>query len=88
MVDKKCKYFRHEPYMTSNNYDIYLNPSEIPANIQKENVDDLQHRLQKLMPLGKFIHINFNTDSETMTESNSFDVSTHFKINNKEVNLI
>ena len=74
--------------MTSNNYDIYLNPSEIPANIQKENVDDLQNRLQTLMPLGKFIHINFNTDSETMTESNSFDVSTHLKINRKEVNLI
>ncbi len=88
MVDKKCKYFRHEPYMTPNNYDIYLNPSEIPVNIQKENVDDLQRRLQKLMPLSKFIHINFSTDSETMSESNGFDVSTHLKINNMEVNFI
>ena len=34
-MDNRCKRFLHEPDWTPNNYDIYINPSEIPANIQK-----------------------------------------------------
>ena len=47
MVNKHCKHFRHEPYMTPNNYDLYFNPAEIPANIKRENVPNLIKRLQK-----------------------------------------
>lgn len=88
MVDKHCKYFRHEPYMTPNNYDIYFNQDEIPANIKRENVPNLTNRLQNLMPLTKKIHINLNSNPETLTESNSFKISSKLKINNTEVEFI
>lgn len=88
MVDKNCKYFRHEPYMTPNNYDIYLSPEEIPANIKKENAYNLKKKLQKLMPLGKIIHINYDTNPETLTESNQVNISTRMLLNGKEVDLL
>lgn len=88
MVDKNCKFFRHEPYMTPNNYDIYISPSEIPSNIPRENVPNLKNRLQKLMPLGKIIHINYDTDPEKISESNHCNISTKMKINNREVDFI
>jgi len=88
MVDKNCKYFRHEPYMTPNNYDLYISPSEIPPNIKRENVHNLESKLQKLMPLGKIIHINYDTDPEQISESNHCNISTRMKINNKEVDFI
>lgn len=88
MVDKNCKYFRHEPYMTPNNYDIYLSPEEIPANIKKENAYNLKKKLQRLMPLGKIIHLNYDTNPETLTESNQVNISTRMLLNGKEVDLL
>ncbi len=85
MVNKNCKHFRHEPYMTPNNYDIYFNPDEIPTNIKRENVPNLIKRLQKLMPISKKIHVNLTTDAEQITESNTFQLFTNLKINNKTV---
>jgi len=87
MVDKNCKHFHHEPYMTPDNYDFYLSPGEIPSNIQKENARNLRKKLQKLMPLGKIIHISFDTDPERISESNTVQISTGLKINNKKVNF-
>lgn len=88
MVNKHCKHFRHEPYMTPNNYDIYFDPEQIPVNIKRENVPNLTNRLQKLMPLSKKIHINLTTNPETISESNTFTISTKMKINKKEVKFI
>ena len=88
MVNKHCKHFRHEPYMTPNNYDIYVDPEQIPVNIPRENVPNLTNRLQKLIPLSKKIHINLTTNPETITESNTFTISTKMKINNHEVKFL
>lgn len=88
MVNKHCKHFRHEPYMTPNNYDLYFNPNEIPANINKENAHNLVKRLQKLMPLSKILHVNFNIDPESIAESNQFTINTNLIINGKEVKFI
>lgn len=88
MVNKHCKHFRHEPYMTPNNYDLYFNPSEIPANIKRENTPNLIRRLQKLMPLSKYLHVNLGTDPEAITESNTVSINTKLKINGKEVKFI
>ena len=88
MVNKHCKHFRHEPYMTPNNYDIYFDPSQIPVNIPRENVPNFTNRLQKLMSLTKKIHVNLITSSETVGESNSFNIHTKLKINNHEVKFI
>lgn len=81
-----CKYFRHEPYMTPNNYDISFNPNDIPSNIQPETAVNLQKRLQKLMPLTKYIHLML--DSGQTSYANHLDVTTKMKINNKEVRFI
>ena len=88
LVNKHCKHFRHEPYMTPNNYDLYFNPNEIPANIKRENAPNLVNRLQKLMPLSKILHVNFNTNPESITESNTISINTNVIINRKEVEFI
>ena len=88
MVNKHCKHFRHEPYMTPNNYDIYFDSEAIPVNIPRENVPNLTNRLQKLLPISKKIHINLTTNPETITESNSFNINTNLKVNDKEVKFI
>ena len=88
MNNKNCKYFRHEPYMTPNNYDIYMSPEEIPANIPRENAYNLKKKLQRLMPLGKIIHLNYDTDPESLTESNSINIGTKMLLNNEEVDLL
>lgn len=87
MVNKHCKHFRHEPYMTPNNYDLYFNPAEIPSNIKRENVPNLIRRLQKLMPISKIIHVNLNTDAEQISESNTIQLSSSLKLNGKKVNF-
>ena len=85
MNNKKCKYFHHEPYWTPNNYDIYINQSSIPSNVPRENLPNLFERLQKLMPLGKIIHINFDTEPSEFSKGNAFMMNTVLKINNKQV---
>ena len=85
MVDKHCKYFHHEPFLTPNNFDIYIDEGKIPSNIPKENVPNLTNRLQKLVPPTKILHINLDTNPETWNESNAFSIKTKLKINNTEV---
>ena len=55
MSNNELKYFRNEPYMTPNNYDISFNTENIPSNIPLENGHNLEKRLQKLMPLSKML---------------------------------
>lgn len=73
-----CKYFHHEPYMTPNNYDLFFDYNSIPVNIPAEKPHDLRNRLQKLMPLTKFIHLNM--DSDTLEESNNIHLHTNLKL--------
>ena len=56
----ECKKLRSEPYDNPNNYDIEFDTTQIPANIPVENGRNLEKRLQKLMPLGKIIHVQYN----------------------------
>lgn len=88
MVNKHCKHFWHEPYMTPNNYDLYFDPEQIPVNIPRENVPNLSIRLQKLISPTKKIHININQSSSTVGESNHFNINTKLKINKSEVKFI
>ena len=62
-MTENCKYFRHEPDYTPNNFDIYMDYTGIPSNIPKENANDLKNRLQKTMPLTKKIHLNLETET-------------------------
>ena len=71
--------------MTPNNYDISFNESEIPVNIPRENGHDLERRLQKLVPLTKFIHLNF--EANTLSSNNLVTISSHLKINNTRVDF-
>lgn len=78
-----CKRFRSEPDWTPNNYDITFDPSTIPSNIQTETANNLQRRLEKLMPSSKRIHINIFT--EDFTENNDIKLVGGLKISGKEV---
>ncbi len=82
----ECKKFHNEPYWTPNNYDIFLDHNLVPSNIKHEPAASLQKRLQRLMPLTKYIHLNM--DSEELNQTNHIMISSKMKINNKEVNFI
>lgn len=84
MVD--CKKLRDESFMNPNNYDIIFDNSEIPVNVQTENGVSLEKRLQKLMPLGKIIHVDSNSSS-TPT-NNGIGVSTQLNLLKKNGELI
>lgn len=78
-----CKRVHHEPYYTPNNYDLTFNPKDIPSNIPVETADELEKRLQKLMPLGKIIHVSLN--SLNQLKVNDYSMGSSLKINNKRV---
>ena len=77
-----CKIFHNEPYMTPNNYDIFFDHKSIPSNIKAEPAASLQKRLQKLMPLTKYIHLNM--ESEELNQTNHIMISSKIKIDKKE----
>ncbi|MBO6275395.1 MAG: hypothetical protein J6M91_07670 [Methanobrevibacter sp.] len=86
MSKHELKYFQNEPYMTPNNYDISFNKEDIPSNILVENGYDLEKRLQKLIPLSKFIHLDF--DSNALESNNRVNIHSSLKINNQRVDFI
>ena len=88
MTDHNCLFARHEPNHTPNNYDITINPYEIPPNIPCDNIPNLEKRLSKLMPTSKRIHLNSSADSADLEKQNAFNLNTKLKINNKTVNFI
>ena len=80
------KYFRHDPYYTPNNYDVYFDVKLIPSNIRLENGYNLERRLNKLMPLTRKVHLNF--DTKTIPADNNVRVFTSMKINGKGVRFL
>jgi len=86
VYEGECKYFRHDPYYTPNNYDLQFDHNNIPSNIEVESAANLQKRLQRLMPLSKIIHLDMGTQQSSQT--NFLKVNTRFKIDGQEVELI
>ena len=80
------KILRHDPYMTPNNYDIRLDPNEIPSNLECESAYDLEKRLQKLMPLTKKVHLDLG--SSDLQTYDSVDIFCSLRVNGEEVKFI
>lgn len=74
ILNKECKYFLHEPYMTPNNYDLYFNYSKIPVNNIIDSPHDLRRRLQRKLPLTKILHLNLESAEEP--EYNTIHIRT------------
>lgn len=81
-----CKKIRNEPFMSPNNYDLKFNTDEIPSNIKIENGAQLEKRLQKLMPLGKIIHVDLN-DQKT-PRNNMLSIFSHLNLRDHTGELI
>ena len=73
-----CKKLRTDPYWTPNNYDLEFDSNLIPTNIPIENGRNLEKRLQKLMPLGKIIHVKH--DSSTRPHDNGIRIHSQLQI--------
>lgn len=84
--DGGCKKIHHEPYYTPNNFDLSFDTNKIPSNIEMEPAVNLQKRLQKLMPLSKYIHLTLETDE--LDKINHFMITTKLKINGKGVKFL
>lgn len=89
VYDGPCKIIHHEPYYTPNNYDLYFDYDNIPANIKPIDAANLEKRLQKLMPLSKIIHVNMN--SNELEKINHLNIHTSLsiyeKINDSKVDI-
>ena len=79
LLDKTCKYFYHEPYMTPNNYDLYFDYRAIPVNIKTESPLELHRRLSRYLPLTKILHLNLDNHSEEI--SNTVHISNNLNLN-------
>lgn len=88
MADDTCKKFSDKEDWNPNNWDIEIDPNEIPANIPLVNSSQLQYVLQRLMPLSKRVHFKYTTDSRPLSSNNTVFLSTKMKINNSEVKFI
>ena len=86
MSNHELKYFQNEPYMTPNNLDIVFNKEDIPSNIPVEKGHNLEKRLQKLVPLTKFIHLDF--DSNALESNNQVSIHSSLVINSRRVDFI
>ncbi len=84
--DIERKVFLNEPYMTPNNYDLYFQVKDVPSNLRLENGYNLEKRLNKLMPLTRRVHLNF--DSKTIPADNNVRIFTSMNIDGKEVKFI
>lgn len=87
MSKNKLKYFQNDPYLTPNNYDIYFNKDEIPSNIVKDSDYILEKKLQKLMPLTKLIHLDFECNSKKFA-TNEVIIFSSVKFNGKKVDIL
>ncbi len=73
----KCKYFHQDPDLTPNNYDLFFDYNNIPANIPLEGKSDLIRQLKKCLPLSKRLHLNLET--ENISHDNAFNIYTRTK---------
>ena len=85
LLDKTCKYFHHDPYMTPNNYDLYFPYNNIPVNIITESPSNLHKRLQRCLPLTKILHLNLETNDES--KSNVLNVHSRVSLNYKTTKI-
>ena len=81
-INRKCKYFHHDPYMTPNNFDLYFDYNSIPMNIDVGATYDLNKRLQRVMPLSKKIHLNL--ENRESSQSNGFNINTRIRLSFKK----
>ncbi len=88
MVDSSCKKFRDKEDWNPNNFDMEINPDEIPANIELVNSSQVQYALQKLMPLSKKIHFKYRTPPQELGACNNMFLSTKLRINGEKVKFI
>lgn len=88
MVDDTCKKFRDNDEWNPNNWDIEINPNQIPVNIPLVNSSQLQYVLQRLMPLSKKVHFKYITPPRDLDSGNNVFLTTKMKINNAEVKFI
>lgn len=92
LLEKTCKYFYHDPYMTPNNYDLYFDYMKIPVNNIIEPPHELQKRLQRHLPLTKILHLNL--ENKNQPQYNNVIINSNLSINyaqlkeNLDVNLI
>lgn len=84
MVD--CKKLRGEPYWNPNNYDLEFDSNLIPSNVRIEKGSNLEKRLQKLMPLGKIVHVKYN--SSVAPKNNGIRLCSKLNIKKKDGNLL
>lgn len=85
-MDTNCKKLCDEAFMNPNNYDLIFDNTAIPVNIQTENSRSLEKRLQKLMPLGKIIHVDYSSGSTPA--NNGVNISPQLNLRDKVGKLI
>lgn len=76
--DVSCKHFHQDPYWTPNNFDLYIDYSIIPPNIEIESGNDLIRALRKHLPLSKILHLNM--DNENVKFNNAFNLFTKSRL--------
>ena len=76
---KNCKYFHSDSLHTPNNYDLYIDYTGIPSNIEREDSVNLIKRLRKYMPLSKILHINMESESVSYKEDINIHTTTKIK---------
>ena len=86
MPVNNCRRLRDDAYMNPNNYDLLFDSSEIPVNVQTENSVSLEKRLQKLMPLGKIIHVD--SASASAVTNNGISVLSQLNLRKPNGELI
>ncbi|MDO5849323.1 MAG: hypothetical protein Q4P18_07295 [Methanobrevibacter sp.] len=80
-----CKYMRTKYNYTPNDYDIYFNYEDIPSNIKLKDIVGLSYQLQRVMPLTKKVHLQFNTTNKEYTSR--INVYTTLSVNKHEVKI-
>lgn len=87
LLEKNCKYFHHEPYMTPNNYDLYFDYRKIPVNNILEPPHELKKRLQRHLPVTKILHLNLEDEYQPQYNNVFLHSSVSIKYNQLKDNL-
>lgn len=82
-----CKYARGKYNITPNDYDFSFDYTEIPSNINMEDVANLSARLQNLMPLTKVLHLNLETRPTSDLENITIHSNAKITVNNQTLEL-
>lgn len=85
MSKDKCKYMRTKYNWTPNDYDIYFDPGDIPANIKYEDSEDLLKYLNIRNPVTKVLHLNL--DQKNHEIGNYLTIYTNLTFTNNNDDL-